>query len=137
MVVFFWGSAGARCRGGGVGFGGFLLGGASVLCSGGSEPVGVGAGVDDVGVEGESVDDGRGQARVGEGGAPFAEGGVGGARDRGAFFAFGDDLEQQFCPSGIQADVSDFIEAYQVQPRVAADDPGQLLIVGGFDELVH
>jgi hypothetical protein len=38
---------------------------------GGAQPVGVGAGLDDVGVEGEPVDDGRAQPGVGEGTGPF------------------------------------------------------------------
>jgi hypothetical protein len=38
---------------------------------GGAQPVGVGAGVDDVGVEGEPVDDGGAEAGVGEGAGPF------------------------------------------------------------------
>ena len=54
---------------------------------GGAQPVGVGAGLDDVGVVGEPVDDGGAEAGVGEGGGPFAEGGVGGDRDGGAFLA--------------------------------------------------
>jgi hypothetical protein len=41
--------------------------------------------LDDVGVEGEPVDDGGCESGVGEGVAPFGEGGVGGAGDGGAF----------------------------------------------------
>lgn len=44
----------------------------------GAEAVGLGAGFEDVGVEGDAVDDGGDQAGVGEDGAPFAEGQVGG-----------------------------------------------------------
>ena len=47
----------------------------------------VGAGLDDVGVEGEPVDDGGGEAGVGEGGAPFGERGVGRAGDGGFLLA--------------------------------------------------
>ena len=42
---------------------------------GGAQPVGVGAGGDDVRVEGEPVDDGGAQPRVSEGGCPLGEGG--------------------------------------------------------------
>jgi len=40
----------------------------------------------------------------------FAEGEVGGDRDRGAFFAFGDDLEQQFGAARVDLDVAKLIE---------------------------
>ena len=89
-----------------------------------------------MGVEGDAVDDGRDQAWVGEDGAPFAEGQVGGDRDRRAFFAFGDDLEQQFRSARVDLDVSEFIEAEQVQASVAGHDAGQDPFVGGFDEFV-
>ena len=46
-------------------------GGSFLFLAGGAEPVGGGAGVDDVGVEGEAIDDGGGQSWVGEGGSPF------------------------------------------------------------------
>jgi hypothetical protein len=40
----------------------------------GAEPVGLGAGLEDVGVEGDPVDDRGDQAGVGEDGAPFIRG---------------------------------------------------------------
>lgn len=61
------------CSDGGWSFRGLGLGGA--------EPVGVGAGFDEVGVEGEPVDDRGAEARVGEGGCPFGEWCVGVERD--------------------------------------------------------
>ena len=60
----------------------------------GAESVGLGAGLEDVGVEGDAVDDGGDEAWVWEDRAPLAEGQVGGDRDGGPFFAFCDDLEQ-------------------------------------------
>ena len=78
--------------------------------SGGAEPVGVAAGGDDVGAEGESVDDRGGQSRVGEGGAPFGERSVGGARNGCAFLPGGDDLEKQFRASGIEVDVANLVQ---------------------------
>jgi len=63
-----------------------------------------------VGVEGEAVNDGRGEPGVGEGLAPFAERRVGGARDGGSFLAGSDDLEQQFRAVGVQADVADLVQ---------------------------
>ena len=66
----------------------------SVLCvtfvCGVGEPelIGVGAGLDDMGAEGEPVNDG-GEPGIGEGLTPFREGRVGGDGDEGAFLAHG------------------------------------------------
>ena len=76
----------------------------------GAEAVGLSAGFEDVGVEGDAVDDGGDQAWVGEHSAPFAERQVGRDRDRGAFLAFSDDLEQQFGSARVDLDVSEFVE---------------------------
>src|SRR6266567_3898067 len=103
---------------------------------GGAQPVGVGAGGDDVGVEGEPVDDGCAQPRVGEGGGPLAEGGVGGDRDGGAFLALGEYLEQQFGAAPVQLEVAQLVQAQKIDAAVAGDGPGQGLVVGGLDELV-
>ena len=89
-----------------------------------------------MGVEGDAVDDRGDQAWVGEDGSPFAEGQVGPDRDGGAFLAFGDDLEQQLGAAGVELDVAELVEQQEVQAAVAADDAGQLPVVGGFDELV-
>ena len=80
---------------------GHLLAGA-----GGGESVGLGAGVDDVGVEGEPVDDGGGQSGVGEGVAPLAERGVRSAGDGGSFLAGGDDLEEQLILADVGGEVA-------------------------------
>ena len=71
----------------------------------GAWAVGLGAGLEDVGVEGDAVDDGCDQSRVGEDGPPPREGQVGGDRDGGPFLACGDDLEEQFGASGVDLDV--------------------------------
>lgn len=47
--------------------------------------------------------------------APFAEGQFGSDRDRGAIFAFGDDLEEQFRSARVDVDVSELVEAEQIQ----------------------
>ena len=116
-----------------------ILAGVSFASGGGcagAEAVGLSAGFEDVGVEGDAVDDGGDQAGVGEDCAPFAEGQVGGDGDGGAFLAFGDDLEEQFGSAGVDVDVAELVEAEQVEAAVAADDPGQDSFVGGFDEFV-
>jgi hypothetical protein len=90
-----------------------------------------------VGVEGDAIDDRRDETWVGEHRPPLGERQVGGDRDGGSFFSFGDDLEQQLCSAWVDLDVAEFVEAEQVEPPVAADHAGQLPFVGGFDELVH
>ena len=62
----------------------------------------MGAGLDDVGVEGEPVHDGGGEPRVGEGVLPHAEKGALEAQAMEArFLSGGDHLEQQFgCRGG-------------------------------------
>jgi hypothetical protein len=66
------------------------------------ESVAAGAGLDDVGVEGEPIDHGCGEPGIGEGVAPFGEGRVGGAGDGGALLPCGDDLKQQFGTARVQ-----------------------------------
>lgn len=124
MLVLLVGMAVAR--------GGGLLSGAA----GGLESIGLGAGLDDVGVEREPVDDGRGEARIGEGGAPFGEGGVGGTRDGCPLLAGGDDLKQQLGATRVEPDVADLVKAEQVQAGVATDDAGELFVVGCLDQFV-
>ena len=58
------------------------------------EAVGGGAGLDDVAVEGEPVDDRGAESRVGEGLGPARERLVGGDRDAVFLLAFGEDLEE-------------------------------------------
>src|SRR5947207_638106 len=70
-------------------------------CLRGPESVAVGAGLDDVCVEGDAVDDGGDEARVGDDLAPLAERQVGRDGDAGLLFAFGEDLEQQLAAAGV------------------------------------
>ena len=76
----------------------------------GAQPVGLGAGFEDVGVVGDAVHDRGNEAWVGEHGAPFAERQVGGDRDGGSLFAFGDDLEEQLGAAGVDLDVAELVE---------------------------
>src|SRR5215472_6269676 len=80
----------------------------------GGEPVRLGAGLEDVGVEGDPVDDRGNQARVGNHRAPLAERQGGADGDGGSFVAFGDDLEQQFGAAGVDLDVAELVQAEQV-----------------------
>ena len=106
------------------------------MALGGAKPVGVSAGFDDVGFEGDAVDDRGAEPWVGEGGGPFGECGVGGDRDRGAFLAFGEHLEQQLSAAPVELEVAQFVEAEQVDPAVAGDGAGEVFVVGGLDEFV-
>jgi hypothetical protein len=97
--------------------------------------VGLGAGLDDVGVEGDPVDDGGDEAGVGDDLAPFAERQVGGQPDR-RLLAFGEHLEQQLGAAAVELGVADLIDAEQVETAVAGDEAGEAAFVGGFDEFV-
>ena len=76
------------------------------------------------------------EAGVGEHGSPFTERQVRPDGDGGSFLPFGDDLEQQFGAARVELDIAKLAEQEQVQAAVAADDAGQLPVVGGFSELV-
>ena len=93
------------------------------------ESVGVGAGFDDLAGEGEAVDDRGAQARVGEGLVPGGEGFVGGDGDRGAFFSFGEDLEEQSGAAAVQLQVAQFVDQQQVDAAVAVDEFGEVFVV--------
>ena len=101
-------------------------GGGLGLFLGCAQPVAVGPGLDDVGVEGEPVDDGGGQAGVGERPAPFAEGVVAGHADRCSFFAFGQDLEEQLGAAGVDADVAELVDQEQVEVNRPGFDGGSV-----------
>jgi hypothetical protein len=89
-----------------------------------------------VGFEGDPVHDRGAESGVGEGAGPFGERGVRRDRDRGAFLAFGEHLEQQLGAAAVEFEVAQLIEAEQVDPAVAGDGAGEMFVVGGFDEFV-
>ena len=101
------------------------------------EPVAGGAGLDDVGAVGDAVDDSGGESFVGEGFGPLAERGVGRDGDRGAFFSFGEDLEEQLGGVLVEVDVAEFVDGEEVVAAVAGNDPGQFVVVVGFGEFVR
>ena len=75
-----------------------------------AEAPGLGAGVDDVRAVGEAVDDGLGEAGVGEDLGPLAERQVGGDDQAAAFVAFGEDLEDEFGGAVGQREVAEFVD---------------------------
>jgi aminopeptidase-like protein len=79
-----------------------------------------------VGVEGDSVHDRGDEARVVHDGSPLAERQVGADADAGAFFSFGDDLEQQFCAAGVDLDVAQFIDLCRRRHRSIYADPATM-----------
>lgn len=99
--------------------------------------VAVAAGLDDVGVVGDSVNDGCGEAWVGDDLAPFAEWQVRCDRDGRFLFSFGDDLEDEFSALGVELDVAELVEAEQVIASVAGDESGELPVCLCFCELVR
>ena len=68
------------------------------------------AGVDDVGAVGEPIDDGLGEPGVGEDLRPLAEGEVGGHDQRGAFVAFGEDLEDELGGAVGEGEVAELVD---------------------------
>ena len=104
-----------------------------VVCG---ESVAVGAGFDDVGFVGDAVDDGGGEAGVGEGFGPFGEGGVGGDGDGCSFFAFGEDLEEEFGGVLVEVDVAEFVDGEEFVAAVFLDDAGEVVVVFGLAEFV-
>ena len=78
--------------------------------------------MDDVGPVGDPVDDSGGESRVGEGFGPFAERCVGSDGDGGAFFSFGQNLEEEFGGVLVEADVAEFVDREEVVAAVAGDD---------------
>ena len=85
---------------------------------------------------GEPVDDGGAESGVGEGLRPGGERLIGGDGDRGAFFSFGEDLEEELGAAAVQLQVSQFIDQEQIDAAVAGDEFGQVFVIGGFDEFI-
>jgi hypothetical protein len=84
------------------------------------EPVAGDTGFDDLAVEGETVDDGRAEPGVGEGLGPAGERLVGGDRDGGLLFAFGEGLEQQFGAAPVQFHIAELVEQKKVDAAHSA-----------------
>jgi hypothetical protein len=62
------------------------------------------------GVEGDAVDDGGDEARIGKIRFPFAERQIWPDGDGGLFLPFGDDLNQQFGAAELELDVTELVE---------------------------
>ena len=121
----------ARPAGGGSG-GSFLGSGEPVV-----EAPGLVAGVDDVCSVGDAVDDGLGEARVGEDLGPFAEREVGRDDQRCSLVALGDDLEDELCCTVGECEVSELVEDDELGAGVARDDAAELAAALGCLQLVR
>src|SRR5436305_10656343 len=84
------------------------------------------AGVDDVRAVGEPVDDGLRESGVGEYLGPFSEREVGGDDQAAAFVSLGEDLEDELGGAVRQRQIAQLVTQQQLDPGVAADDPGEL-----------
>src|SRR4051794_31331343 len=81
------------------------------------------AGLDDVAVMGEAIEQRRGHFRIAKDGRPFAEREIGGHDDRGAFVETADQMEQQL-PAGLrEGQIAEFIENDEVEARKVIGEP--------------
>jgi hypothetical protein len=78
------------------------------------ESVAGGAGFDDLTGEGEAVDDGGAEPRVGEGPGPAGERLVASDGDRGPFLPLGEHLEEKFGAAAVEFHVSQLVQAEKI-----------------------
>jgi hypothetical protein len=100
------------------------------------QPVGDGAGLDDVAGERQAVDDGGAEPGIGEGLGPAAEALVTGDRHRIGLLSFGQHLEQQLGPTPVQLHVAELVQAQKINSALAGNGFRQLSVVGGLHRLV-
>ena len=87
--------------------------------------------------QGEPIHDGGAKSWFGERCRPAGERRVGGDGDGVLFLPFGQHLEEQLSTSLVEFHVTEFVEQEEIHSAVTGDRAGELLLVGGFDELVH
>src|SRR5208282_4710 len=81
------------------------------------------AGLDDVAVMGEAVEQRGRHFRIAEDARPFAEGEVGRDDDRGALIETADEMEQQL-PAGLgEGEIAEFVEDHEVEAREVIGEP--------------
>jgi hypothetical protein len=81
------------------------------------------AGLDDVAVMREAVEQGRGHLGIAEDAGPFAEGEIGGDEDRGALVEAADEMEEQLTAGLGEGEMAEFVEDDEVErsPRGSSD----------------
>ena len=80
------------------------------------EPPAVVAGLDDVAVVGDAVEECGGHLGVAEHGGPFAEREVGGDDHRGPLVEFADKMEQQLAARARERQIAEFVEDDEIEP---------------------
>lgn len=86
---------------------------------------------------GESIEQRRGHAFALEDASPLAERQVAGDEDASVFIAVGEDLEQQFRPGSVEADVTQFIHDQSIDLLQHRQHPFEPIVLLRFFELVH
>ena len=106
------------------------------LVEGPTEAIGVGARFEDVGTVGDAVEQRFAEAGVGDDLGPLGERQIGG-QDHGRLLGpFGDHLEQELGADLGERDVADLVDGDQVVARPAGQDPAELELLLGLDQLV-
>ena len=80
------------------------------------------AGLDDVAVMGEAVEQRGGHLGIAEDARPFAEGEIGGDDDRGALVEPADQVEQQLAAGLGEGQIAEFVEDDEVEAREIIGD---------------
>ena len=75
-----------------------------------SEPPALVAGLDDIAVVGEAVEERCGHLRIAEDAGPFAKGEIGGDDDRGSLVESADQMEQQLAAGLGEGQIAEFVE---------------------------
>ena len=81
------------------------------------------AGLDDVAVVGEPIEQRGGHLRITEHARPFAEGEVGGDHDRGALVEAADEVEEELASGLGEGQIAELVQHDEVQPRELIGEP--------------
>src|SRR5271155_2796899 len=72
-------------------------------------------GLDDVAVMGEAIEERRGHLGIAEHARPFAEGEIGGDKDRGALVEPADEVEEKLAAGLGEGEIAEFVEDDEVE----------------------
>ncbi len=101
------------------------------------EAPGLVAGLDDLAVVGQAIEQRGRHLRITEHGRPFTEGQVGGDDDRGAFVKAADQMEEQLTAGLGEGQLAQLIEDDEVQPGHVVGETTLLAAAGLCLEAVH
>jgi hypothetical protein len=94
------------------------------------------AGLDDVAVVSEAIEQCGGHLGVAEDTRPFAEGEIGGDDDRGAFVEPADEMEQELAAGLSEGQIAEFIEDDEVHAGEVIGEPTLASVAGlGFEPI--